>query len=377
MKASWAKRELIFKRAAGTSRGILLTKPTYYLKLQTENSLGWGECSLLPGLSLDDRPNYEEKLNEICSHLESTESPLSLLNELNDWPSIKFGLEMALADLGLLKLEFWQNSDFENGKSGIPINGLIWMGNADFQRSQLHQLYNKGFRCIKFKIGRDYWEGGRNLLEEARSLDSKLEIRVDANGAFEEKEARKVLEDLASLNVHSIEQPIGVGQWNILTKLIRETPIPIALDEELIFCPKDKMEELIASTTPHYLILKPSLIGGWENSRIWIELAKKYQLHYWTTSALESQLGLQWVARFAAAFPVEIPQGLGTGSLYENNLDSDLEIIDQCLWRSKSNRFVEIETALNENTAQGMGGESSKQRKDHSKSNKKTLPEGE
>lgn len=346
MKADWIQYDLIFKNTVGTSRGSLSKKPSYYLRLiDDQGKTAFGECSLLPGLSIDDKSNYTDVLNELCEGLESNWSVNEALNHCSGWPSIAFGLEMALAELDLLNLGNWQDLPFERGEKGIPINGLIWMGSYSFQQQQLHSLVERGFNCIKFKIGKDFWEEGRALLQEARKLNPSLELRVDANGAYSFDEARKVLKELKKLEVHSIEQPIAVGQWSEMATLVKESPIPIALDEELIFCPTDRKAEMLKQIQPHYIILKPSLLGGWRASEEWIYLAKKQQIKFWTTSALESQLGLQWIARFAALNPVPMAQGLGTGSLYSNNLASDLEIVNQALWRKKGEiDKVEVES---------------------------------
>lgn len=335
MKAEWKRHDLIFKRPAGTSRGALLTKPSYFLKVQNaQGQWAYGECALLPGLSPDDRNDYERTLQSSCAWWEENQSAEEILTKLLHWPSIRFGWEMVLASFGLLDLGPWQHTDFEEGRAGLPINGLIWMGDADFQQAQLHQLLEKGFQCVKFKIGKDYFSGGRALLEEARQLSNSLEIRVDANGAFSAEEARLVLQDLHQLQVHSIEQPLATGQWESLAKLIEWSPIPIALDEELVFCPTDQQQDLLECTRPDYIILKPSLLGGWKASEKWIAMARSLGIDYWTTSALESQLGLAWIARFAALHQVPRAQGLGTGSLYTNNLQADLHIKSQALWRS-------------------------------------------
>lgn len=335
MKAEWKKHELVFKRPAGTSRGALHTKPSYFLRVQhSSGQVAYGECALLPGLSPDDLPHYEEVLTATCTWWEEGMEANAILGQLAHWPSIRFGWEMVLASFGLLDLGPWQHTAFEEGQAGLPINGLIWMGTFDFQQAQLHQLLEKGFDCVKFKIGRDYFSGGRALLEEARHLRPSLEIRVDANGAFSPEEARRVLQDLHQLQVHSIEQPLATGQWEQMADLIQWSPVPIALDEDLIFCPPHQQMAMLEITQPDYIILKPSLLGGWKASEEWIQLAQQLGVDYWTTSALESQLGLLWIARFAALHPVPRPQGLGTGSLYNNNLASDLSIKQQALWRS-------------------------------------------
>lgn len=343
MKASWSRYELNFKRPARTSRGEMKAKPSYFLRLEQGDQLAWGECALLPGLSLDDRPNYEQELDRVCALIRSGGDAEGVLATLSDWPSIRFGAEMAFASLGLIDLGPWTSTSFEQGKDGLPINGLIWMGDHDFQLEQLNTLLSRGFACIKFKIGKDYWQGGRDLLIQARSLQPDLEIRTDANGAFSRSEALEVLEDLDQIGVHSIEQPLAVGQWDQMADLCASSPVPIALDEELIFCPQTEKQSMIDAIRPQYLILKPSLLGGWRATEEWVRLARQFELGFWSTSALESQLGLQWIARFAAVHQVPRAQGLGTGSLYENNLNSDLHIRDQKLWRDGSKAFVAME----------------------------------
>jgi o-succinylbenzoate synthase len=333
MKAHWKKHPLQFKNPAQTSRDTMTERDVYYLVVEKDGQQGVGECAPIAGLSLENPAHLEDRLTQLCQDLEAGGIPLKLQRELNDWPSLAFGLETAVLDMKNKQSGMLYDSPFSRGEEGLPVNGLIWMGDADFQRSQLHQLYQKGFRTIKFKIGLDYFEKSLPLLEEARALDPNLEIRVDANGAFDHSTALKVMASLNILKVHSIEQPLKVGEWRQTADLVEEGLVPVALDEDLIHCSEDQMEELLETAIPHYLILKPSLIGGIRKCKQWIDLAEEVGVGYWVTSALESNLGLNAVAQFASTLEeAEQPQGLGTGGLFENNLASPLEMRGPELW---------------------------------------------
>lgn len=327
LRAHFKKHTLIFKQKAGTSRGILSTKDTYFLFLTDDSHpgrTGVGECGLLRGLSCDDRPNYEEKLQEVCDRIHEL-TP----EKVREWPSIRFGMEMAYADLKAEKRFVLYPSDFTEGKNAIPINGLVWMGDKDFMRQQIDQKLTQGFRCIKMKIGAIDWQSELELLKSIRKRYSKevLELRVDANGAFSASDAPKKLEELSKLKIHSIEQPIRKGQEEELKVLCRNTPIPIALDEELIgsnTC-EDKYE-LIEEIKPQYVVLKPSLLGGVESCQEWINIANRNKVGWWITSALESNVGLNAIAQWTYTLNSSLPQGLGTGSLYTNNIPSPLVV---------------------------------------------------
>ena len=329
MKLTYTKYALQFKQPAGTSRGVLKTKTSYYLKLTDGDKEGIGECGLLAGLSADDRNNYEEKLAEMSRTIDSSQkSPEHWLQELKEWPSIQAGLEMALRDMhSNNKILF--PSAFTRGEDQQPINGLIWMGDRDFMRSQIEQKLKQGFKVLKMKIGALDWDTEYSLLKMIRQQFSHevLELRVDANGAFSESEALKVLDKLAALQVHSIEQPIKAGQWEKMALLCRNTSLPIALDEELIgiFDAEQKLQMLHAME-PQYLILKPSFIGGFAQSEWWISEAKKRGIGWWVTSALESNLGLSALAQWNYTLGNPMASGLGTGALYERNWQSPLFI---------------------------------------------------
>lgn len=323
MKAEFFKHTLQFKRPGGTSRGILHTKETYILEISLGDRKGTGECSLFHGLSYDDVPDYEDKLAWLCKNI--GRDLKSLKNELKYYPSIIFGLEQAL-----LNLQFGDDlyfpSEFTDGVEGIRINGLIWMGNADFMQEQIQQKLTDGYRCIKLKIGVD-WLSEHAVIKELRKdfPVEKLEIRVDANGAFKPNEAKKVLEDLANLDVHSIEQPIAAGDWESMADICKNPAIPVALDEELIeMVDLEEKEELLNSIKPQYIILKPSLVGGFSGCDEWISLAKKRKIGWWITSALESNIGLNAIAQYTFTKNVTLPQGLGTGGLFTNNFESSL-----------------------------------------------------
>ncbi|UMB53879.1 o-succinylbenzoate synthase [Lutibacter sp. A64] len=327
MKATYQKYILNFKQASGTSRGILRTKETFFLKIISGDKIGIGECGLFRGLSIDDRPDYEEKLNWLCKNI--TNNSDELLAELIEFPSIQFGLEQALLSLKSKNSFELFPSKFTETKEAININGLIWMGSEAFMKQQIEGKLKAGFSTIKMKIGAIDFETELELLKSIRkNFSSKeIELRVDANGAFSRKEALEKLKRLSQFEIHSIEQPIKQGQINEMADLCLKTPLPIALDEELIgVFNVTKKQELLQIINPQYIILKPSLVGGFKGSEEWIRLAEKQQIGWWITSALESNIGLNAIAQWTAVLGSKIPQGLGTGSLFTNNFDSPLEV---------------------------------------------------
>ena len=331
-RAEYSRYLLHFKEDAGTSRGVLKEKETFFVKVWDESCpevFGMGECALFRGLSADDRKNYEEKLEEVCQRIEEVK-----MEELEEWSSIRFGVEMALQDLAMGGRQLYFSSAFTEGRLAIEINGLIWMGDKSTMLQRIQQKLEAGFHCIKLKIGAIDFEAELSLLQYIRERFSceKVELRVDANGVFAPEEAMSKLEALAAFGLHSIEQPIRQGQWEEMAHLCRETPIPIALDEELIgVYGRKKKLELLEIVQPQYIILKPALCGGFSGAREWIELAEKRGIGWWVTSALESNIGLNALAQWVATLGNPMPQGLGTGQLYTNNLWSPLRQEGECL----------------------------------------------
>lgn len=326
-KAVFKKFVLKFKRPSGTSRGILNEKETWFLKLEENGKIGYGECGLLRGLSVDDRPDYKEKLNWLCTHI--NEDKKYLLGKLSEFPSIQFGLETVLQSLNSDNPFELFPSKFIDAKDKIPINGLIWMGEKDFMKEQIDEKVERGFSCIKLKIGAIDFAKELDLIRFIRNHFSakELELRVDANGGFSPSEAMEKLKILSQYDIHSIEQPIEKGQTKEMAELCKKTPLPIALDEELIgVFSTDEKRQLLTDIKPQYIILKPSLIGGFSGTQEWIDLAKERNINWWITSALESNIGLNAIAQWTYTKQTTMPQGLGTGSLYTNNIDSPLVV---------------------------------------------------
>ncbi|MCG8182467.1 o-succinylbenzoate synthase [Tenacibaculum piscium] len=333
IQATYHQYLLNFKQASGTSRGILRTKETWFIILNKDGKIGVGECGLFRGLSIDDTPDYQEKLQWFCENINLGLEVL--LAKAIHFPSIQFGLEQAFLSLkselkSENKFELFP-SDFTNGTQDIPINGLVWMGDKSFMQQQIKDKLQQGFTTIKMKIGAIDFDTELNLLKVIRKEFSSKEItlRVDANGGFTPKNALQKLQRLSELNIHSIEQPIQQGQWQEMANLCEKTPLPIALDEELIgvFTSEEK-EKCIETIKPQYIILKPSLIGGFQGSKQWISIAKKYHADNWITSALESNIGLNAIAQFTKTLENPLPQGLGTGGLFTNNFESPLEVMN-------------------------------------------------
>lgn len=323
LKAVWTKYTLRFLRQSRTSREILDEKDTYFIKIHdTQNSTvtGWGEAALFRGLSADDTPDFTNILDDCCTSINNI--------DINAIPSsaIRMGIETALSDLN----NGGQHQPFMSGQ--IPptcINGLIWMGDKQFMLEEIAKKLHLGFRCLKLKIGGIDFENELDILHSIRkhySPDS-LELRLDANGAFSPENAMSRLEQLSKYTIHSIEQPIKAGQISSMAAICRESPIPIALDEELIgLKSSEEKRAIIDEIMPSYIILKPTLCGGFKESDQWIEIAKNRGIGWWATSALESNIGLNAIARWTATHNVSMPQGLGTGQVYSNNIDSPLRL---------------------------------------------------
>lgn len=332
LKATFKKHILNFKRPSGTSRGILKTKDTFFLILKTEESYGVGECGLLRGLSIDDRPDYEKKLQWVCDNISLGEE--KLYEALTEFPSIQFGVETAFKSLNSKNPFEIFPSEFSQGEASIAINGLVWMGDKSFMKEQISEKLKEGFTCIKMKIGAIDFQTEIELLKAIRKefSASDIELRVDANGAFSPKEALEKLKVLSDLQLHSIEQPIKQGQWQEMVRLCEDTPLPIALDEELIgLFSEEEKNNLLETVKPQYIILKPSLIGGFQGSDTWMNLVEKYKVGWWITSALESNVGLNAISQYTFTKNSKLPQGLGTGSLYTNNIDSPLKVYNGAL----------------------------------------------
>ena len=327
MKATYKKYILNFKRPSGTSRGVMTKKETWFLILEANGKIGIGECGILRTLSIDDRSDYEEKLQWVCQNIDLGKD--ILWDALMEFPSIQFGVEMAFLSLQSKTPFDLFPSEFTEGKKNMLINGLVWMGEEYFMKTQIEEKLTQGFSCIKLKIGAIDFEKELGLLRFIRqNFDSKtIEIRVDANGAFSSNEALIKLNQLVEFKLHSIEQPINANQVQEMKKLCQQTPFPIALDEELIgvFGIENK-RKLLEEIQPQYIILKPSLVGGFKGTSEWISIAESLNIGWWITSALESNIGLNAITQFTFTLNNPMPQGLGTGGLYTNNFDCPLEI---------------------------------------------------
>lgn len=337
MTASYQKYTLNFKQPSGTSRGILKTKDTWFIIIDSEGKKGIGECNMFKGLSVDDRPDFEAVLKWTCKNIFLGKDVL--LSKLKEFPSIQFGVEMAFLDLeNKVPFELFP-SKFTESQDRIPINGLIWMGTESFMRNQIKTKIEEGFTCIKMKIGAIDFQTELELLKSIRTHFSAedIELRVDANGAFSPADALEKLKRLSDYNLHSIEQPIKQGQIEEMARLCQMTPLDIALDEELIgIVDVTDKYNLLQTIQPQYIILKPTLVGGFYGSNEWIKATEDSKIGYWITSALESNVGLNAIAQWTYTLKSDTPQGLGTGSLYTNNFESPLQVKNGTLQYNKT-----------------------------------------
>jgi len=328
-----------FKEPAGTSRGVYHTRTSRFVRLTCDDMpgiAGVGECAPLPRLSCDDVPDYDAVLRRHCDDVCARGS--IDVDALRDWPSMLFGLETAWRQLHAGGSTALSATPFARGQEGIPINGLVWMGDFDTMAARLEQKLAQGFSCVKIKIGAIDFADEIALIARLRDRygSDRIELRVDANGAFSPAEAMDRLRQLALYDIHSIEQPIMAGQWQEMARLCASSPLSIALDEELIGVNTlERKRALLDTIAPRYIILKPSLHGGMAGCREWIDLARERGIGSWITSALESNVGLNAIAHLAAEVygpAITMPQGLGTGQLFTDNIDMPITIRGEKLW---------------------------------------------
>jgi o-succinylbenzoate synthase len=330
MEFSWTRHQLQFKTPGGTSRGVLRHKDSWLIQISKGNQYGIGECSIIEGLSPESPQVVQNILEEIPQYL--NEGKEFLLQHYSKAPAVQFAIEMAFSGLDSHHPLLHFDTPFVHQKQMIPINGLIWMGDVETMMTQLEQKIKLGFSCIKIKVGAIDFESECNFLAHIRKRfhSSDLTLRLDANGAFQPEEAMQKLNRLSEYNIHSIEQPIAPGQWKEMATLCKNSPIPIALDEELIgISSKQEKVTLIQDTKPQYIIIKPSLVGGWQGADQWVSIAEKLAVAWWATSALESNIGLNAIAQWASTKQINRPQGLGTGGLFTNNIDTPLYLRGQ------------------------------------------------
>lgn len=327
---------LVFRQPAGTSRGVYHHRDLWYLRLKHTSypsRVGVGECAPLPQLSCDATPDLDQRLVTLCEEINRT-GQLPSLESLTSMPSVLFALEVAQRHLEVGRWALW-DTPFSRGEEGLRINGLIWMGDRAEMLRRIEEKLSSGFRCLKMKIGAIDFAEELSLLSYIRAHFSshELELRLDANGAFSPSDAPQKLEALAVYDLHSIEQPIAPRQWEALARLSATSPIPIALDEELIgLHTRAERVALLDAVRPHYIILKPSLHGGWSGCDEWMQLSRERQVGSWATSALESNVGLNAIAQWCALNRPRLPQGLGTGQLFESNVSLPLALEGECLW---------------------------------------------
>jgi O-succinylbenzoate synthase len=329
MTCTWSKHQLHFKTPSGTSRGVLSGKDSWFIQISQHGKTGVGECSIIEGLSPETPEMIENILEEIPRFFSKGKD--FLLQRYSSFPAIQFAIEMIFSGLASSHPLLHFDTPFIHHQQMIPINGLIWMSDVQHMKNQIENRLNLGFSCIKIKIGAIDFESECKLLDFIRNqYDGDIELRVDANGAFRTSEALQKIDQLSKYQIHSIEQPIAPGQWDEMANICRQSPIPIALDEELIGVSSQiSKEELLRHIMPQYIVLKPSLIGGWQGADQWIAMAEKHSIGWWATSALESNIGLNAIAQWVSTKKIAIPQGLGTGSLFTNNIDTPLYLSGQ------------------------------------------------
>lgn len=337
MKVSWQRHTLRFHERAITSRDSMTEKPTWFVRIESQqlpDGFSVGEAAMFKGLSREDTPDFENRLDTACRMASECATIEEAMQSLPEISSIRFGFESALLRCGLYPTS-GKEAGWLGGKEGITTNGLVWMGDKATMRRRIREKLDSGFHCVKLKIGGIDFEDEIELLSDIRRefSPSDIELRLDANGGFSPANALERLGRLSEYGIHSLEQPIKPGQWDDMRRICALSPIDIALDEELIgFTSTEEKAYMLDAVSPRYIILKPSLCGGFREAEEWISLALERGIGWWATSALESNIGLEALGRWTASLQPTMPQGLGTGNLYTNNTPSRLEMRGERLW---------------------------------------------
>ncbi len=331
LRAIWKEITLTPKFELGTSKGSITSRTVWYLiawHSERPEVKGIGEAALFPGHSKEFPAEVRTKLLELCA--DTSDWSQRVNGDLKNVPSVRFAVEQCLKDLGVSGSKVLFPSTFTLGKQGIPINGLVWMGDRSTMKERMRERIDSGFTTIKLKIGAIGIEDELALLKSIRAEFSAkaITLRVDANGAFDARTAPEVLKRLAELEVESIEQPVPPGLYEVMEELCATSPLPIALDEDLIgLNTRDAKADLLDAVRPRYIVIKPSMVGGWASAEEWIALARSRSIGWWITSALESSIGLNAVAQWTATLDVDRAQGLGTGGVYVDNIPAPLEAV--------------------------------------------------
>lgn len=326
---------LHFKRPAATSRGALREREIVFLRAEQDGVVGWGECGIVPGLSRDDRVDYVDAISSICAAINQGVGPAGI--DLAALPSVAFGLETALLDLAGGGRQRLFDTPFSRGEAALPTHGLIWMDTPAGMWDQIERKIAQGCQVIKLKVGALPFDQELAWLIDVRRRwpAEEVELRLDANGAWQPAEALGHLQRLAALDAAFLEQPIKPGQAQELAAICAVSPIPIALDEELIAA--SDPARLLETIRPHHIVLKPSLLGGLTACQSWIAAAERLGVQWWINSLLESNIGLNAIAQWSSALGGSRVHGLGTGQLFSNNLPSPLRM-DGCGLRISSDR---------------------------------------
>lgn len=351
LKAQWAPYTLRFIETAVTSRQRMQVKDTFFVRVWDDSApeiFGVGEVPLFRGLSAEDTPGFEELLDLTCREIGHAQLAADV--RMPEVSSIRFGFEMALRDLKTGGRRLYFDTPWAHGRTRQQINGLVWMGDRDTMARRIRQKLDAGFHCVKLKIG------GIDFAEELALLrlirreygPEDIELRLDANGSFSPENAVEKLKRLSEFHIHSLEQPIKAGNPEEMARICRESPIDIALDEELIgFRSADEKRRLLAAVMPRYIILKPALCGGFAQADEWISTARELNIGWWATSALESNVGLDAIGQWVSHYEPAMPQGLGTGQLYANNIPTPVYLDGQYICRTENGGYDISEMAWN------------------------------
>lgn len=332
LKAS--PHQLQFLKPAKTSRGSYQEKEVLVLSLESEELLLEAEAAPLSDLSIDGKENLALLIKPFVGLNFSLTSLYELLDFCEPYPSLRFAV-YTLIQKASKENGVWVDSAFTRSERGIKINGLVWMNDIESMEQEAESKIAAGFTCIKFKVGALDFDAECRMLERFRKKhpESTIEIRLDANGAFPKDVAGTLLKDLSRFGVHSIEQPIAPGNWDEMARLCKESAIDVALDEELIGIAPGHYSQLLKEIKPQYLILKPTLIGGFDRCDHWIQEAQKHKIQWWSTSALEGNIGLFDIAQWVSGYDLNLPQGLGTGSLFVKNFPQNTLVQNGILHR--------------------------------------------
>lgn len=302
-------------RPLETAAGVIESRDGFLVSTELDGSQGLGEATPLSG--------WTESLSECRAALEDIDDPeAALANGLVDTPAARHGVSLAVLDARARSAgePLYRYLGGESPVDRVPANATVGDSLPAETAETAEKAVEDGYPAVKLKVGARSFAEDLKRVESVRDVCPDVEIRTDANGAWDEATAEDAFEAFESLDIAFVEQPLPATDLAGHAALSGGS-VGVAIDEGLLEYGVDAVLEAGAADV---VVCKPMALGGVDRAREAALRARAEGVEPILTTTIDGAVARAGAVHLAASISGIRPCGVATGGLLAEDIRSDV-----------------------------------------------------